>query len=393
VRTATEPRQREDPAVLRPSLRLRRFLTLASVTLVVGAAALLMVLGSGTQASAQEERGGPQFNNDLCYGCHDVDSLPVPLPSGETLDATVERETYEGSVHGQLELPCVLCHTNIEGYPHPEITAQTLREFATEHYQSCFGCHQEQYTATQDNVHATARAGGNLEAAVCTDCHGAHDVARPSHSGVEIAQTCRTCHSEIYDLYEGSIHGEALTTGNTDVPTCTDCHGVHDSRGPTDSNFHLFSPQICADCHADEDLMGEYDISTNVFETYVSDFHGTTVVLFEELAPDQETNKPVCVDCHGVHGIVSAEDPESTVFRENLLSTCQRCHPDASANFPTAWLSHYQPSPDEATLVWLVQIFYRIIIPLVIGAMALYVIIDAIKRVRAGKRVERVHHG
>ena len=39
------------------------------------------------------------------------------------------------------------------------------------------------------------------------------------------------------------------------------------------------SPELCASCHADEELMAPYDISTDVFETYVDDFHGTTVIL------------------------------------------------------------------------------------------------------------------
>ncbi len=137
--------------------------------------------------------------------------------------------------------------------------------------------------------------------------------------------------------------------------------------------------------------MAEYGISTQVFDTYVADFHGTTVQLFEVLAPDQETNKPVCIDCHGVHHIVATGDPESTVFQENLLSTCQRCHPDATANFPTAWLSHYQPTPDEATLVFLVRLFYRILIPLVIGLMVLYVLMDVFRRLRT-RRSRDVRH-
>ena len=81
-------------------------------------------------------------------------------------------------------------------------------------------------------------------------------------------------------------------------------------------------------------MMGKYDISTDVFNTYVADFHGTTVTIFDKQSPDQATNKAVCYDCHGVHDIKSVSDPEATVVKENLLVTCQRCHPDAEANFP-----------------------------------------------------------
>ncbi len=92
---------------------------------------------------------------------------------------------------------------------------------------------------------------------------------------------------------------------------------------------------------------------------------------------DQETNKPVCYDCHGVHDIKRADDPEKGLqVKENLLVKCQKCHPDASDNFPTAWLSHYIPSPDHYPLVYYVNLFYKFFIPTVLGGMAILVVLD-----------------
>jgi hypothetical protein len=187
------------------------------------------------------------------------------------------------------------------------------------------------------------------------------------------------------------VHGAALIgEGNPDVPSCTDCHEVHSVQGPSSSAFHLFSPQICAECHADAELMAKYGISTEVFDTYVSDFHGETVALFEKQAPDQETNKPVCIDCHGVHDMRKADDPESTVIKENLLVTCQKCHPDATANFPTSWVGHYQPSVETSPLVFFVRLFYSIFIPAVLGLMIVLVATDAGRRI-VNRRKEHLH--
>ncbi|MEW6718106.1 MAG: hypothetical protein AB1345_11470 [Chloroflexota bacterium] len=48
-----------------------------------------------------------------------------------------------------------------------------------------------------------------------------------------IAKTCERCHSEIYKLYEQSVHGAALIgKGDSNVPTCTDCHTVHNLASP-----------------------------------------------------------------------------------------------------------------------------------------------------------------
>ena len=133
--------------------------------------------------------------------------------------------------------------------------------------------------------------------------------------------------------------------------------------------------------------MAKYGISTHVFDTYISDFHGTTVELFEKIAPDQETNKPVCIDCHGVHDMRKVDDPESHVIKENLLATCQKCHPDATTNFPTAWLGHYEPSAENAPLIFFVNLFYKIIIPVTIGGMLVFIASDVGHKIF--KRVEK----
>ncbi len=367
----------------------RRPTPLAAVA-VVGGALLALLLLNASAAGAQEEEID-LFDNEYCLGCHQGQNLSTTFPNGEILRMFVDPAVYAESVHGQLEIPCVLCHTNITPFPHEPIEIPSVREYTLSSNEVCANCHVEQFTQTADNVHSHALEAGNQEAAVCTDCHGAHDTRAPVGHSPEVPLTCRECHLEIYDLYELSVHGEALETGNGDVPTCTDCHGVHEVDGPEeDSPFHLFSPQICAECHADDDLMGQYGISTAVFETYIADFHGETIVLFEELAPDQETNKPVCIDCHGVHAIKSADDPTATTFSANVLQTCQRCHPDATENFPESWLSHYIPDPDTALVVWLVQWFYRILIPLVIGGLGLYVILNWIRRA-VDSRKARAH--
>jgi hypothetical protein len=114
-----------------------------------------------------------------------------------------------------------------------------------------------------------------------------------------------------------------------------------------------------------------------VLTTYVADFHGTTVNIFEKESPDAPSNKPVCFDCHGVHDIARTDDPQKGLkVKENLLARCKICHPDATANFPTAWLSHYIPSTKQNSLVFYVGWFYKLLIPIVLGGMALLVAMD-----------------
>jgi hypothetical protein len=247
------------------------------------------------------------------------------------------------------------------------------------------------YEQTLDSVHQQALAAGNTEAAICTDCHGSHYVQPPDEPLSRSSQMCEQCHSEIYDLYHSSVHGSALIDeGNPDVPSCIDCHGVHNLEGPSRyATFHLESPEICADCHNDPALMEKYGLNADVYETYLSDFHGTTVSLFQRTTPDQPVDTAVCVDCHGVHDMQSVDNPESRVIQQNVLETCQRCHPDATTDFPASWLGHYQPDPDNAPIVFFVDLFYKILIPAVLGAMVVFNLTDLgrtlVGRIRGGK--------
>ena len=260
-----------------------------------------------------------------------------------------------------------------------------------EMYTTCQDCHAKQYNQTLDSVHQKALAAGNTNAAICTDCHNPHTQAQITDQAtgkilpearVWIPTVCARCHSAIFDQYKNSVHGSALIgSGNQDVPTCIDCHGVHSIENPTTTAFRLNSPQLCAKCHTDASITNKYGISTQVLNTYVADFHGTTVTLFEKTSPDQATNKPVCFDCHGVHNIKPVDDPVyGLAMKQNLLKTCQRCHPNATAKFPDAWMSHYIPSPTHDALVYYVNVFYKIFIPTVIGGMGVYVISDIIRR-------------
>jgi len=288
----------------------------------------------------------------------------MTLPSGETLPLMVDVQGFAGSVHGQAGLTCVDCHRDYDGYPHPARFDASLRDFQLTHYTLCQDCHLPQYQAQLDSVHQRALASGRRDAAICTDCHGAHEVVSPDEHAASIPQTCSRCHATIYEQYGESVHGAALLeTANPDVPTCVDCHGVHNIADPLTAGFRLASPDICAGCHADPERMDPYGISTAVVETYVADFHGTTTTLFEPRSPQNPPDEAICIDCHGIHDIKPVDDPASPVVRENLLTTCQQCHPAAGEHFPAAWASHYIPSPDHNPIVYHVGEFYATLLP------------------------------
>ncbi len=333
-----------------------------------------------------------------CLDCHGEPGSSVTFANGDVREVTIDKAAWEASVHGAMGLGCTDCHAEIKEYPHPALAERSSRDLTLRLYTSCQQCHEEQFKKTLDSVHQHALAAGNKKAAVCADCHDPHrqqkitgeDGKLVPAARVAIPRTCSRCHGDIYRQYRQSVHGAALVTGNRDVPTCIDCHGVHNIPDPRTARFRITSPRICADCHTDRKKMAKYKLSTQVMRTYVADFHGSTVTLFQRRHPDQLTNKPVCYDCHGIHDIASKADPQKGLqVKENLLRTCRKCHPDATTSFPEAWLSHYVPTRDRNPAVFWARLGYDILIPGVVGGMALFVGTDFVRRRLEARRHRR----
>ncbi len=345
--------------------------------------ALASFLTLVTPVLAQDE--APPITNDQCLLCHSKPGLTMVLPSNEVLPLTVDPNVLSDSVHGvhaDEALNCVDCHNDKAGYPHGDFPAPDYRTWQLQISQTCGNCHEDQVAEQQDSMHARHLAAGRSEAAVCTDCHGSHEVdwANPENGDVDrVAQVdaCGSCHSVIADEYWQASHGQSLADGNEDVPTCSTCHPAHHIEDHLSAAVRLTSPELCGQCHADGALMSKYGISTDVFDTYVSDFHGTTVQIFESTHSGEATNKAVCSDCHGTHMILQPTDENSSVMQANLTETCQRCHPDANDSFTASWMGHYRSDWEKFPLVTAVDWFYKLLIPGVLGFLVIFVGMDA----------------
>jgi len=227
--------------------------------LVLGVFLLLAILVlSATPVEAAPQSQGDQPTDETCLACHQEAGMTAQV-GGQPLPITIDPEKFANSVHSSENIACVDCHTNITGFPHPQVIAGSRRDFSLQLYPTCQKCHLEQYAKTLDSVHQSALAAGNANAAVCTDCHNPHTQTRLTDKStgklllgarLVIPQTCAQCHSTIYETYRQSVHGAALTQeGNQYVPTCIDCHGVHNIGDPTTNSFRNSVPYLCAQCH------------------------------------------------------------------------------------------------------------------------------------------------
>lgn len=373
-------------------------LTIPAVIVLVGlvmvAVLLLTTPTSASPVPAALPQSGTPADNTACIGCHQQADMTLKLDKGDVLSLTVDPAAWDASIHGSSGVACTDCHTNISGFPHDPVAVQSARDYTLLYVDSCKQCHAKEASEQDDSIHAQLLKDGNVNAATCADCHDPHtqklvyvDGKLTDEARVQIPLTCARCHSAIYDEYTKSVHGAGFLAGNPDVPTCTDCHGVHTIADPALTQFKLSSVQSCAKCHTDETLMAKYDLNTNVLNSYVTDFHGTTTTLFKSDNPYEPINKPVCYDCHGIHNIVSVDDPQKGLaIKENMLVSCQRCHPDATTEFPDSWMSHYTPSAENTPLIYYVQLFYLILIPVVLGGMAFWIGTDIFRKIRTRRK-------
>jgi hypothetical protein len=342
-----------------------------------GATACTVCHSAHTVSPTMVKGGTLSAEKQYCLGCHSHD-LTMVLRNGAKKSVKVDAHALDGSVHAGLS--CFDCHFGFSTTEHPKRTFRNARDFSLANSESCRRCHFDKYTKTLESIHYAVLSTGNTNAPVCTDCHGAHAVRDARADRTASAQRCGTCHSDVYKVYATSVHGKALVEEhNTDVPICSDCHTAHSIQVPTSAGYREQVPEMCGKCHANGEVMNKYGLSTGVVNSYLQDFHGVTLKLYRQQgggAPGASKKSiATCVDCHGIHDITTTTGPTSNLVKERLKKRCAKCHPGATEEFPDAWLSHYKPSLKNAPLVFAINLMYKILIPFMIVGLVLQILL------------------
>jgi hypothetical protein len=83
-------------------------------------------------------------------------------------------------------------------------------------------------------------------------------------------------------------------------------------------------PRFCGRCHSDPEYMKQFrpDARIDQEQEYWTSYHGKALA-------QGDVRVATCVDCHGVHDILRADDSRSSVYPVRVAETCGRCHSDA----------------------------------------------------------------
>ncbi len=129
----------------------------------------------------------------------------------------------------------------------------------------------------------------------CTDCHDG--MTEFPHDAGELSPVCGSCHDAVAEATSIGVHADFFEG------ECSSCHGeAHEIVAV--SEFRLTVDDLCGECHDDTRAEVLESAHWNVSRGMA----------------------PVCSDCHGAHGILEADDPDSPTYHLQVAVTCSRCH-------------------------------------------------------------------
>jgi len=294
-----------------------------------------------------------------CHGYHDV------LPSSNR-DSHVHPKNLAGT--------CMACHTDVDMVKQHDI----LKDVPIRLYVS--SVHGQ---ATSRDLNAAANCNHCHSGRDPDGTPTAHRILGPADQDstinhFNIPATCGQCHKGVTEDFWEGVHGQLVKRGEVDAPVCTTCHGEHgiirtdDPTSPV-SAAHV-AEQTCAPCHESVVLNEKYGIPGGRLKSYVDSYHGHKAKAGDVAVAN-------CASCHGAHRILPSSDPTSSISAANLQATCGRCHPGISPQLASAGI-HTTSTGIRVGWPEFFRKLYLVLIAVTVGGMLLHNLADWIRHVK-----------
>ena len=206
---------------------------------------------------AKSNPGSPVYHLNLprtCAQCH----ADVELAKRHNIRVGNVYQLYMDSIHGRavtrsgllVSANCSDCHGAHDIKPRTDPTSRVFRANVP---QTCGACHAGVQKICAESVHAKA-TGSPGPAAVCTDCHSAHQIRRVEAAPwqLDAIRECGTCHQGELKTYRETFHGKVTGLGFTRAAKCADCHGSHAILPASDPRSTVSAGRLvetCRPCH------------------------------------------------------------------------------------------------------------------------------------------------
>lgn len=353
-----------------------------------------------------KEYSDSAHSTNLCTSCHkDIKEIPHSEKLAKVNCSSchnTETQIYNASDHGKAiksGIPaanCLDCH----GKSHAILDSRNRESpiYRLNIPQTCAKCHKDEKKMAEYNllekepvvsysqtVHGKAISQkGLVSSAVCTDCHGSHNLSSPVNPKSKIFRgnvpaTCGKCHENVLNTYLRSVHGKSVSAGKRDAPVCTDCHSEHSIKSHKDPQSSVYATVIasktCGHCHAAEKIITKYHLPANRVETYFQSYHG----LANKSGVVTAAN---CASCHGAHDILPSSDLDSSVHKDNLKRTCGKCHQNAGDQLAKGSV-HLSSNKPQDKWVFYIRWLYILLILVTVGGMLLHNIVYFLPALRA----------
>jgi cytochrome b subunit of formate dehydrogenase len=278
-----------------------------NLTVVRAYVLLLAVLPMATawaESEESEERTPP--DNEACLNCHaDADEVDE--------EYLVDKAHFTKGPHTEdNDVTCVGCHTKAAA-------VEDIEDHGDLGKASCEECHEiaEEVAA---GAHGWKPAPGR-EQPTCLDCHGQpHQIAEVADPAAPVhprnqTKMCGKCHNgDLLRAFSKDVHANLKGDKRDKAPSCGTCHGPHEVLAADllhNAQFKRKLTRTCGSCHEEQ------------WKVYRESIHGQALLEWNR------AGSASCSDCHGQHGILPPDNPNSRTYKHHVSETCAECHADS----------------------------------------------------------------
>lgn len=173
-----------------------------------------------------------------CAPCHTAEQKSTPAQRAAHQQQMETRSGYDMTQTIAISA-CIGCHEKEYEQYKRSVHGQSMQTHGVEGVPFCINCHGMHYILPSDDPRSATNPL-NVPS-TCLNCHAQADVKLRAGLTLSVAES-----------YESSFHGKRSELGYQSVAVCTTCHGSHEIYAPSDPRSMVNRARVaqtCGECH------------------------------------------------------------------------------------------------------------------------------------------------